>query len=85
MEILARLARDVIGKKQRDPTVLLATEALLLCGMRQFPDHSLMSILYGSFVAEVLKDFNRGTAHVERARGCSSAPSPNGQQAAALC
>ena len=49
-------------------------EAALLVGLRQFPDSSMLNILYGSFVAEALGDPNRGSGFVERARGM--APSP---------
>lgn len=67
-ERCSRIVRELIGQKLRDPTVLLATEAILVAGLEQFPSSCWLHVLAGSFVIDVAGDPERGGALLERAK-----------------
>lgn len=72
VEVVSRLCRRNIGiKVERDASLVFAAEAVLLAGLKQFPDSAFLAVMHGSFVIDVLSDPQRGHGIVERARSLS--------------
>lgn len=57
VEVVSRcIARTVRGHEERDHNTMIAAEAAVMAGMRQFPEESLLPVLYGCYVTHVLQD-----------------------------
>lgn len=67
--VVSRLVRLVRLQPERDHTTIIAAESVIVAGMRQFQEESLLPVLYGCFVTHVLADAGTGAIYFERARG----------------
>lgn len=73
VEITSRVVRRVLGERTRDPRFVLASEAILQAGMRQFPESVFLLVAYDGFVSEVLADPQSGHGYSDKARGLNPA------------
>lgn len=68
---LSRVVRAVMGQPVRDPAFVVAADAILQAGMRQFPEDAYLRIFYGNFLIEIVGDRHKGTDFLEQGRKLS--------------
>lgn len=68
---LSRIVREVMDTPVRDQAFVVAADAILQAGMRQFPDDAYLRIYYGNFLIEIVGDRPRGTDFLEQGRKLS--------------
>lgn len=56
VEAVSRLARWTMRSPERDQATVVAAEAVLMAGLRVFPESSALNALHGSFAYDVLAD-----------------------------
>lgn len=65
---LSRIVREVMNQPTRDQAYVMAADAILQAGMRQFPESAFLRIIYGNFLIEMLGDRQKGTDFLEQGR-----------------
>ena len=78
VETVLRVVRRGVNRKARDPEHVAAGEAILMMGLRQFPESAFLHILYGSFLEELCDDASRAVEMLDRARGLQARAAAGG-------